>query len=159
MLLEEVFVQLDRDARGRSARVGPFFISVSAIGLAPPPRSTAFYFGVGDRTRAATEEHRILFRCRRSDWRRHRGAPHFISVSAIGLAPPPRSTAFYFGVGDRTGAATEEHRIFFRCRRSDSRRHRGAPHFISVSAIGLAPPPSPSKVDKLFNCVKIIIKF
>ncbi len=71
MLVEEVFVQLDRDARGRSARVGPFFISVSAIGLAPPPRSTAFYFGVGDRTRAATEEHRILFRCRRSDSRRH----------------------------------------------------------------------------------------
>jgi hypothetical protein len=106
MLLEEVFVQLDRDARGRSARVGPFFISVSAIGLAPPPRSTAFYFGVGDRTRAATEEHRILFRFRRSDWRRHRGAPHFISVAAVGLAPPPRSTAFYFGVGDRTRAAT-----------------------------------------------------
>ena len=31
-----------------------FFISVSAIGLAPPPRSAAFYFGVGDRTCAAT---------------------------------------------------------------------------------------------------------
>jgi len=60
MLVEEVFVQLDRDARGRSARVGLFF-----------------YFGVGDRTRAATEE------CR------HREAPHFISVAVIGIAPPP----------------------------------------------------------------------
>ena len=54
MLVEEVFVQLDRDARGRSARVGPFFISVSAVGIAPPPSSTAFYFGVGGWNRAAT---------------------------------------------------------------------------------------------------------
>ena len=69
MLVEEVFVQLDRDARGRSARVGPFSISVAAIGLAPPPRSTAFYFGGGGRTRAATEErrHRILIRRMRWD--------------------------------------------------------------------------------------------